>query len=417
VKASFFRELKKRRVYQSAVAYAVVAWGVTEILEGVVAGLGWPDWLATLAVILFVMGFPVAMFLAWVYDWTPDGIRRTAPSGALGWLPVVASFIFLVAGSAGLFWLINPSGIVRAERIGVAVLPCRYRGGPEFEFRGAGIAEVLNERLAQSQQLFVPAFSSVIGASRANLGTADLAQKLQVSWLVECYLAEQDQQLSINASLVDVSADESSAIVGQEVLLLDMIDTLDTIEGAVFNRLGVSGSNRPQVPVASSYTPSVRVFDQYLQGLQAMRTGTAASFIEARSQFRAARSAGAFDLAYIMEASAMLASLELAPPTSESARTASLNAIGLILDEVGQKSSVPAELFAARLRLANLADSLGSAVPVDDAQRLEWLRRATSLRPSFAEPYFHYAEYLARNGRTDEARENLAKAKELAPGL
>jgi TolB-like protein len=416
VKASFFNELKKRRVYQSAVAYAVVAWGITEILEGVIAGLGWPDWLATLAVILFVMGFPVAMFLAWIYDWTPEGIKRTAPSGPLGWLPVAASIVFLVTGSAGLFWLINPSGVVRVEQVGVAVLPCRYRGDPELEFRGTGIAGVLNERLAQSQRLFVPAYASVLDMSGTMLDTAQLGTKLHVLWLIECRLAEVDSQISIDANIVDVATDESISLISQKIKVLDLVGALDIVETAIFNRLGIPGDQRPQSPVAAAYTPSIRAFDQFLKGQQAMRTGTSDGIAEARTLFRAAQSAGNFDRAHLHEAISMLASFELAPPESAATRNAALKAIGLILDEVGRKGTSLADLYTARLRLANLADQLGSADATDDAQRLEWLQRATALRPSFAEPYFHYAEYLARSGRTDEASEHLAKAQELAPG-
>jgi len=412
---SFFAELKKRRVYQSAVAYAIVAWGATEILEGVIAGLGWPDWLATLAVILFVMGFPVAMFLAWVFDWTPEGIQRTAPSGALGWLPIVAAFVFLIAGSAGLFWLINPSGIIRVEQIGVAVLPCRYRGDPENEFRGSGIAEVLNDRLAHSENLFVPAFTSVLRMSAMSLETAQLAEALQVSWLIECRVSEQDERLSIDASIVEVATDESSALISSRVRSLEIIDTINGIEIAVFNRFDIPVIHGTHGQFRGTLTSSMRAFDQYLLGQRSMHSATADSFTEARRHFRDAQGAGPFTMARVREADAMLALFETDPPASASAQAATFKAIGLMLDEVARKDVVPAELYASRLRLANLTDGLGSETPVDDAQRIEWLQHATTLKPNFAEPYLLYAEYLLSEGRNDDAREYLAKARKLAP--
>jgi hypothetical protein len=137
---SFLAELRKRRVFRAAAGYAVVAWGATEILDGVISRFGWPDWIATLVVILFVVGFPVAMFLAWVFDWTGEGVRRTEPWTATGGLSIVIAIVVLAAGSAGLFWLINPSGVARVEQTGIAVLPCRFRGEPEFAFRGEGVA-------------------------------------------------------------------------------------------------------------------------------------------------------------------------------------------------------------------------------------------------------------------------------------
>ena len=74
---SFFSELRERKVPQAAAIYVAVAWGVTEIAVTVVEQLFLPQWVATLAVIGFVVGFPVAMFLAWTFDITAEGIQRT----------------------------------------------------------------------------------------------------------------------------------------------------------------------------------------------------------------------------------------------------------------------------------------------------------------------------------------------------
>ncbi|NIP18638.1 MAG: hypothetical protein GWM87_11100, partial [Xanthomonadales bacterium] len=170
---SLFAELKERQVFQAAGAYAVVAWGATEILDGVISRFGWPDWIATLAVIIFVTGFPVAMFLAWVFDWTPQGIKRDEPWTAMGWASMVAATVFLFAGSGALFWLINPSGVARIEQTGVAVLPCRYRGAPEYAFRAEGFAGIINDQLAHVPQLRVLEFATVVDVAARNLRTAD----------------------------------------------------------------------------------------------------------------------------------------------------------------------------------------------------------------------------------------------------
>ena len=72
---SFLSELRRRKVLQSAAIYGAVAWGVTEVLVTVVEQLFLPQWVATLTVIGFVVGFPVAMFLAWTFDITSEGLR------------------------------------------------------------------------------------------------------------------------------------------------------------------------------------------------------------------------------------------------------------------------------------------------------------------------------------------------------
>ena len=408
---SLFAELRKRRVYRSAAAYAVVAWGVTEILEGVIAGLGWPDWLATLAVILFVTGFPVAMFLAWVYDWTPDGIRRTASSGPLGWLPALLAAVFLVAGSAGLFWLINPSGVARVERVGVAVLPCRYRGDPDYSFRGEGIAEILNSRLAYANDLFVPSFDATLRASATPAETHILAQQLGVSSLIDCRVTEDNGQVRLIVSLVDIESDESRELSATNLKSLELLDALRAVERDVRLGLGLDAAERPEYGLFAS---SLDGLDQYVRGLQALRTGTPASLHDARSHFGAAQYAGPFTLARIGEAEAMLALFESEPPP-ENLRRAALAAVALILDEIEQSEAVPAELFAMRLRHANLLDRLGVEGSADEAQRSEWFARATSLRPSYAAPYLEYANFLEHAGRLDEARELRSEAQKIAP--
>ena len=125
---SFFSELRRRKVLQSAAIYGAVAWGVTEVLVTVVEQLFLPQWVATLAVIGFVVGFPVAMFLAWTFDLTSEGLRRTDVASGRGAASIAASLILLVAGTAGLFFLIKPAlQSQEAESRTVAVVPQAMR--------------------------------------------------------------------------------------------------------------------------------------------------------------------------------------------------------------------------------------------------------------------------------------------------
>ena len=121
---SFFAELRKRKVVQSAAIYGAVAWGLTEVLVTIVDRLFLPQWVATLVVILFVVGFPIAMFLAWTFDITKEGLQRTAVSSRRGKASIMLSLVLLLSGTAGLFFLIEPAledraaGAVAASRAG-----------------------------------------------------------------------------------------------------------------------------------------------------------------------------------------------------------------------------------------------------------------------------------------------------------
>ena len=109
--AIFFAELKRRNVYKVAIAYAVVAWLLMQIATQVFPFLEIPNWAIRLVIMLIVIGFPIALMIAWAFELTPEGMKRTEVCGSncrqnasrnRAWIYVV-----IVAGaiSVGLFFL------------------------------------------------------------------------------------------------------------------------------------------------------------------------------------------------------------------------------------------------------------------------------------------------------------------------
>src|SRR5690349_22184914 len=76
-KPSFFSELKRRNVYKVAVAYAIVGWLLVQIATQVFPFLEIPNWIVRLVIALVAIGFPVALIVAWAFELTPEGIKRT----------------------------------------------------------------------------------------------------------------------------------------------------------------------------------------------------------------------------------------------------------------------------------------------------------------------------------------------------
>src|SRR4051812_6727842 len=81
---AFVGELRRRNIFKVAAAYAVVAWLIIQIATATFPYLEIPRWCVRLVIVLVALGFPVAMILAWAYDLTPEGIKRTEdlPAGA-----------------------------------------------------------------------------------------------------------------------------------------------------------------------------------------------------------------------------------------------------------------------------------------------------------------------------------------------
>src|SRR5437588_7124943 len=76
ISGGFFAELKRRNVYKVAVAYAIVAWLLIQVATQVFPFFEIPNWVVRLVVLLLILGFPIALFLAWAFEITPEGIKR-----------------------------------------------------------------------------------------------------------------------------------------------------------------------------------------------------------------------------------------------------------------------------------------------------------------------------------------------------
>src|SRR6202162_3334367 len=74
---SFFAELKRRNVYKVAVAYAVVGWLIAQIATQIFPFMEIPNWVVRLVIVLIAIGFPIALVIAWAFEATPEGIKRT----------------------------------------------------------------------------------------------------------------------------------------------------------------------------------------------------------------------------------------------------------------------------------------------------------------------------------------------------
>jgi TolB-like protein/tetratricopeptide (TPR) repeat protein len=206
---SFFAELQKRKVVQVAAIYGAVAWGVTEIVVTVVEQLFLPQWVSTLAVIGFVVGFPVAMFLSWTFDITADGIQRTDITSRRGTASIALSMVLLVAGTAGLFLLIKPSIEGVGSRPGilpnsVAVMPFdNVSGNPDDSYLSSGLSDELRDQLGRVSGLRLAARSSSRAIRVLGGDAVSNSEKLGVAHLVEGSLRRQGNLLRVSVQLVD----------------------------------------------------------------------------------------------------------------------------------------------------------------------------------------------------------------------
>src|SRR5207302_3287234 len=74
---NFFAELKRRNVYKVAIAYAVVGWLVIQIASTILPTFHAPEWVVQTLIVIVALGFPVALVIAWAFEMTPEGLKRT----------------------------------------------------------------------------------------------------------------------------------------------------------------------------------------------------------------------------------------------------------------------------------------------------------------------------------------------------
>src|ERR1700719_4664220 len=117
-KPSFFAELKRRNVYKVAVAYAVVGWLIAQIATQIFPFLEIPNWVVRLVIVLIAIGFPISLVIAWAFEATPEGIKRTEVADAKHERSRGKAWIYLVgigaAISIGLFFLGRYTAITKA---------------------------------------------------------------------------------------------------------------------------------------------------------------------------------------------------------------------------------------------------------------------------------------------------------------
>jgi len=209
-----FDELKQRKVLQTAALYFAIAWGVTEVLSFLVQKIPvFPDWTETAIAILFVLGFPVAVFLAWMFDVGKNGVRRADPASGIGRGVVVLAVAGLLFATGALSYLLIPrieaeKGLIQAGDIGtVAVLPFEnLTGDPSLGYLGAGVAEDIRQRLALFTDLQVIGRVSIAGFAGSGVDLASIRNILDAGLIIEGSLQRIGGQLQVNIALLHTTS-------------------------------------------------------------------------------------------------------------------------------------------------------------------------------------------------------------------
>jgi len=208
----FFGEVRRRKVYRVAAAYIIAAGGVIQLASAAFPAWELPNWTLRVLIVCLLMGFPVALMLAWAFDITADGIRVT-PDGATSRTHARRNMILLVAvglllsAAAGLFLLPR----VAAHKIdrSIAVLPFQnLSDDKENAYFADGVQDDLLTNLSKIGDLKVISRTSVMQYRGRPTNLREIGKALGVSNILEGSVRRSGNQVRVNVQLIDANTDE-----------------------------------------------------------------------------------------------------------------------------------------------------------------------------------------------------------------
>ena len=274
---NFFAELRRRNVYKVAVAYAVVGWLAVQIATQVFPFFEIPNWSVRLIVLLIVVGFPIALVIAWAFELTPEGLKRTEAADSTpaprsrrhAWILIV---IIAGAMSLGLFFLgrfTAPSG-GRSEVLAksIAVLPFENLSEDKANaYFADGIQDEIVTRLANVGDLKVISRSSTQRYKTKPEDLSEVARQLGVAHFVEGSVQKVGGRVRINVQLIRAGANDHLWAQIYDRDLTDIFAVESELATAIANSLQAKLTGRQQQAVTQKPTNNLEAYDAYLRGI------------------------------------------------------------------------------------------------------------------------------------------------------
>ena len=443
---NFFSELKRRNVYKVAIAYIVGGWALSQGVAQVFPVFDVPNWAIRLIVLLIILGLPVALALAWMFEITPEGIKRTEDVDPTKPHTVHGAWIYIaivgLAVSVALFYLGRYSAIPRqitGPKKSVAVLPLLNESGdPHDEYFSDGLSEELIAALGQISGLKVIGRSSSFRFKDRKEEPKMIGEKLGVGTLLEGTVRKQGDHVRIVAALVNAADGITLWTRTFDRELKDVFALQEEIARAVADSLKITLLGGDAKSIQDAAPSNVEAHNAYLQAHFHFLRRNVDAYRTAITYFdEAIRLDPNYALAYAERAEAWTLLGDLTgerPITYPKARSDAEKAVALApsLAEahaaLGWVRFFVEWKFPEGLREMERAKDLSPANPTandiraraivyvgrfEDAERQA--RYAVEIDPLSVSTQFNLARVLFNAGKLDEAEAAGGKAAELQP--
>ncbi len=295
---NLFAELKRRNVYRVAVGYAVVAWLLIQIATQVFPFFEIPNWAVRLVVLLLIIGFPVALVLAWAFEITPEGIKRTEEvdlgetvrrRGGRKLDFLIIAVLVLVIGVL-IFQRLHPSARSTISSISdksVAVLPFENRSEDKANaYFADGIQDEILTRLAKIADLKVISRTSTQHYKSAPENLPEIARQLGVAHIVEGSVQKSGDSVRVNVQLIKAANDSHLWADTFDRKLTDIFSVESEVAKAIADQLRAKLTGQEEQVIAAKPTDNVEAYDAYLRGLAYnLRASTTAATLRGAQKY------------------------------------------------------------------------------------------------------------------------------------
>ncbi len=272
---NFFAELKRRNVYKVAVAYAVAGWALAQGIAQVFPVFDIPNWAVRLIVLVIVIGFPVALVIAWAFELTPEGLKRTedVDPAASAHQPKKRTWIFVViiggAISLGLFLLGRYSATTTAAlpAKSIAVLPFdNLSRDPDNAYFCEGVQDEILTRLAKVADLKVISRTSTQHFKSAPDNLPEIAKQLGVAHILEGSVQKAGEQVRVNVQLINALTDAHLWADTYDRKLTDIFAVESEIAKTIAETLRARLTGSEKSSIAKEPTSNPEAYELYLKG-------------------------------------------------------------------------------------------------------------------------------------------------------
>ncbi len=415
----FFSELKRRKVYGVAISYGITAWVLAQITELVTSSFETPPWVMKMIIIALIIGLPIAVILAWVYDMTPQGIIKTKPEElensqtpkskkSIIWNLFLSAIIIISFVTIGTWWALNEyksadTGVTKS----LAILPLRnFTENDNRIYLAAGLHSNLITNVSKIRSLRTITPRSTLKYKNSEKSISEIANELGVDAILEADIMKFEDTVQLNFRLIQAVPKERT-IWAQifEKPISEIYSLFDEVSQQIAIEMDLTLTDQEKLLLSSAKKVDPEAYKAYLKGVFYWMKLTESDLEQSLKYF--------------------LLALKIDP--NYAAAYAGIASVGAAKMQNGVVRGIEVipkldSLMSKALELDNSLPEVYFTIALWNTWgKWDWknagiaFKKALSLNPNHAATRAYYSHYLYITGKPKEALREIEKALLLDP--